>query len=770
MAAHSTSLLARKRIAVSGVVQGVGFRPFVHNLAQDLGLTGYALNSSAGVVIEIEGADDQIESFLNTLRSSPPPLARIEEVVVSEVEPNGDATFRIRQSVSTEGEFALVSPDVGTCEDCWRDFSDPTNRRYGYAFTNCTNCGPRYTIVQDVPYDRPATTMARFRMCPECQAEYDDPRDRRFHAQPNACPACGPQLTLVKSGERGGTQLSTLQEVRRHLQQGNIVAVKGLGGFLLACDAENDAAVRRLRDRKRRSDKPFALMARDIPAIERFCIVSPTDREVLSGPRRPIVIMPRRPGARISAAVAPGNSTLALMLPYTPLHYLLFGDSADEPPAFSALVMTSGNFSEEPIVISDEEAEERLSSIADYFLFHDRDIYMRVDDSVVRTFEGRARVLRRSRGFAPEVIDLGRPVKEILACGAELKNTFCLTKGHYAILSQHIGDLENYETLTFFRETLDNLKKVYRAEPTAVAYDLHPQYMSTRFALGLGIEEQIGVQHHHAHIASCMAENHLDGKVIGVAFDGTGLGTDGEIWGGEFLVAEFSGFERHAHLRYVPMPGGDTAVREPWRMGLSYMRDTYGARALPSVAQFLQHIPEKQISIVDAMLSKGINTRKTSSCGRLFDAVASIIGLRNVVTFEGQAAIELEMAVSGETGCYGFEVEGSHPAQIDVRPMIQEIVNDLSRSRSAGYIAARFHNTLARIIVEVCRRIGKSESVDRACLSGGTFQNHFLLERVAKGLREIGLKVFLHTTIPPNDGGIALGQAVIANKILQGGN
>ncbi|HEY7095224.1 MAG TPA: carbamoyltransferase HypF [Terriglobales bacterium] len=770
MAAHSSSLLARKRIAVSGVVQGVGFRPFVHNLAKDLGLTGYALNSSAGVVIEIEGADARIDNFLSTLRNSPPPLARIEEVTVSDVELNGDDSFCIRPSVSTDGEFALVSADVGTCKDCWQDFSDPSNRRYGYAFTNCTNCGPRYTIIQDVPYDRPATTMARFRMCPECQAEYDDPRDRRFHAQPNACPACGPQLTLMKSGERTGTQLSSLREVRNLLQQGHTVGVKGLGGFLLACNAENDAAVRRLRERKRRSDKPFALMAPDIPAIERFCIVSQADRKVLSSAQRPIVIMPRRSDAKISPAIAPGNNTLGVMLPYTPLHYLLFGNSVDESPEFSALVMTSGNFSEEPIVISNEEAAERLSSIADYFLFHDRDIYMRVDDSVVRSFEGHARVIRRSRGFAPEVIDLGRPVKEILACGAELKNTLCLTKGHYAILSQHIGDLENYETLTFFRETIENLKKVYRAEPKAVAYDLHPQYMSTRFALGLEIEEKIGVQHHHAHIASCMAENHLDGKVIGVAFDGTGFGTDGEIWGGEFLVAGFDSFERHTHLRYVPMPGGDMAVREPWRMGLSYLRDTFGERPLPEVSQFLQQIPEKQISIVDAMLSKGINTRRTSSCGRLFDAVASIIGLRNTVTFEGQAAIELEMAALDETSHYEFEIEDAYPAQIDVRPVIQEIVDDLSRRRSAGYIAARFHNTLLRIIVEVCRRIRKSESLDRVCLSGGTFQNHFLLRRVVKGLRQTGLKVFLHTTIPPNDGGIALGQAVIANKILQGGN
>ena len=770
MAAKPSSLLRRRRIQVRGVVQGVGFRPYVYNLAQNLGLVGYALNSSAGVTIELQGDDAEIERFLHTLRSSPPPLARIEDVLVSQLEPNEDVAFSIRESRSIEGEFALVSADVGTCEDCWRDFGDPANRRYQYAFTNCTNCGPRYTIVQDVPYDRPATTMASFQMCEQCQAEYKDPRDRRFHAQPNACPSCGPQLALAESGQPASDDRADLRKVRQLLHHGGIVAVKGLGGFLLACDAENDAAVRRLRERKRRSDKPFALMARDLESIERFCAVCEADRAALASSRRPIVILPRREGSHISAAVAPCNNTLGVMLPYSPLHYLLFGDSADQASEFLALVMTSGNISEEPIVISNQDACERLQSVADWFVFHNRDIYMRVDDSVVRTFEGRERVLRRSRGFVPEVIDLGRPVRDILACGAELKNTFCLTKDHYAILSQHIGDLENYETLLFFQETLDNLKKLYRVSPKAIAYDLHPQYMSTRLALGLDINPKIGVQHHHAHIASCMAENHLRGKVIGIAFDGTGFGTDGQIWGGEFLAADLAGFERYAHLRYVSMPGGDAAVRQPWRMALSYLCDSFGAQHLPEIPQWFRQVPEKHIAIVNAMLSRGINTVRTSSCGRLFDAIASLAGLRQEVTFEGQAAIALEMAASDKASeAYSFELEGDRPLQIDVRPMIREIVKDLSQSRSAADIGARFHNTIARIMVEVALRMRNTEGLNSVCLSGGTFQNRYLLERGVRQLRERGFDVFLHATVPPNDGGISLGQATIANELLHSG-
>jgi hydrogenase maturation protein HypF len=739
----------RRQIRIRGVVQGVGFRPFVHNLARRLGLAGYVLNSSAGVVAEVEGSEAALDSFVRSVRSEAPPLARIEEMLVSEIDPLGEREFVIRESQAREGEFVLVSADVATCPECYRDFTDPANRRYGYAFTNCTNCGPRYTIIRDIPYDRPNTTMAGFRMCAACQAEYDDPADRRFHAQPNACPQCGPQLS------------EPIAEVRRRLSQGEIVAIRGLGGFHLACDPRNDAAVRLLRERKRRSDKPFALMARDLEAAEACCAVSDDDRRALVSPRRPIVILARRAGSGISAAVAPGNNTLGVMLPYTPLHHLLFAGAP-----YDVLVMTSGNLSEEPIVTANDEALERLRPLADWFLLHNRDIYMRADDSVVRTFEGRERALRRSRGYVPQAIDLGMEVAEVLACGAELKNTFCLSKGRYAVLSQHIGDMENYETLVFFEETLANLKKLFRVEPRAAAYDLHPLYLSTRYALGLGLEK-IGVQHHHAHIASCMAENGLRGKVIGVAFDGTGYGTDGQIWGGEFLVADYGGFERRAHLRYVPLPGGDAAIRQPWRPALSYLADTFGAAAEFADLAPWRDVSEGERRLVRGMIARRVNTVETSSCGRLFDAVASLVGLRQEINYEGQAAIELErIAAEGVEESYPFDLGAG---TVDFRATIERIVSEVRAGTPAAAIAGRFHNTVAGAIVEVCRRLRAAEKLDRVCLSGGTFQNMKLLERTLAGLRALGFEVFIHAQAPPNDGGIALGQAAIAAEALRRG-
>ena len=769
--------IARRRFSLRGIVQGVGFRPFVYTLAQRIGVRGFILNSSSGVMIEAEAPDAALDDFLNSLRTEAPPLARIEHIATAELAPLGDLAFEIRKSDSVPGEFALVSNDVATCSDCWREVLDPENRRFGYPFTNCTNCGPRYTIIRDIPYDRPTTTMAAFQMCADCEAEYHDPTNRRFHAEPNACHVCGPTVALAKSGSFpppngsygfGGLSLSVLADARELLHEGAILAVKGLGGFQLACDAENDTAVRQLRLRKKRSDKPFALMARDIAAVEAFCVVSTADRELLLSPQRPIVILPRRPGTGLSSDIAPGNDTIGVMLSYTPLHFLLFGERADSLPEFTALVMTSGNISDEPIVTSNKEAWQRLSDVADWLLFHNRDIYMRVDDSVARTFEGRSRVLRRSRGYAPQTIDLASPMTELLACGGELKNTFCLTKDRYAILSQHIGDVENYETLEFFNETLANLKKLFRVEPRAVAHDLHPLYLTSRLAAELPLPK-VGVQHHHAHIASCMAENGLRGKVIGVAFDGTGYGTDGQIWGGEFLVADFAGFERRAHLRYVALPGGDAAVRQPWRPALSYLQEAFGAE-IPRDLPLFEQVPERERALVSQMIARGLNTVRTSSCGRLFDAVASLAGIRQEVTFEGQAAIELEMVAQlGAGDEYSFDIDSREPAQIDLRAMIREIVSDLQNGRSKYVIASRFHNTIAAVIADVCRRLRESEHLSRVCLSGGTFQNMYLLERAVSRLRNLGFEVFVHSAVPPNDGGIALGQAVIANEILNAG-
>ena len=744
-------VIARKQIRLRGIVQGIGFRPFVYQLARRFQLHGHVRNTAEGVLMEVEGAPPTIDRFLWEVAHDHPPFARIEETVVTDLAPTGETGFALRRSLDEQAQFALVSPDLATCEDCRRELTDPGNRRFGYAFTNCTNCGPRYSIIRNIPYDRPQTTMAPFQMCPACQAEYDDPGDRRFHAQPNACPVCGPSLTL------------DLAEARRRLSEGQILAIKGLGGFQLACDAENDAAVRELRRRKRRSDKPLAVMAPDPATIGQFCLLAEGDREALLSPQRPIVILQRRPDARISDAVSPENPTLGVMLPYTPLHHLLFINAP-----YRLLVMTSGNLSEEPIVIRNDEARERLASVADAFVSHNRDIYMRVDDSVVRAFDGRTRVIRRARGHAPFPIDLGAEAAEVLACGGELKNTFCLTKGRYAILSQHIGDLENYETLEFFKETLEQMQKLFRVKPRAVAHDLHPNYLSTRFARDLDGIERIGVQHHHAHIAACMTENHLLEKVIGVAFDGTGYGIDGQIWGGEFLIADRAGFERRAHLRYVPLPGGDQAVREPWRLALSYLMDAFGGDYTAADLPLWKAIPESRLEIVRAMIRRRVNTVQTSSCGRLFDAVAAIVGLRHEVNFEGQAAIRLEsVAQAGIGDRYPFEIETCEPWQIDLRPAIREIAAGAGRREASGAISARFHNTLSEVIVEVCRRLRASEGLNRVCLSGGTFQNVYLLNHAVAALCGRGFEVFLHAAVPPNDGGLSLGQAVIAQQLFR---
>jgi hydrogenase maturation protein HypF len=769
----------RLHIQVRGIVQGVGFRPFVYKLAKSLDLTGYVFNSSSGVTIEIEGGQSKVDGFLKTLRNDPPQLAEITQITVSEIEAGGGgAPFSILGSREEIGEFALVSPDAGTCDACWRDFGDPSNRRYGYPFTNCTHCGPRYTIIRDIPYDRATTTMSGFTMCSACQAEYEDPEDRRFHAQPNACAVCGPSLALIAAPAASPwipcsftdkDSLAIIRQARALLREGKILAVKGLGGFLLACDANNDDAVAELRRRKRRPHKPFALMVRDLAAAKRLCELTAEEQAAMLHPRRPIAVLPRLPGAELSPGIAPGDNTVGVMLPYTPLHYLLFSDSPHMESQFPALVMTSGNLSEEPIVIANHEAILQLGGVADWFLLHNRDIATRVDDSVVRTFEKQERVLRRSRGFVPQTIDLGIELEEVLAFGGELKNTFCLTKGRYAILSQHIGDLENYETMRFFEETLVNLKHVFKVVPRVAAYDLHPGYMSTRMALASGIERTIGVQHHHAHIASCMAENHLRGRVLGVAMDGTGFGTDGRIWGGEFLLADFAGFARRAHLRNVLLPGGDAAVRQPWRMALSYLRDAFG-RQLPGDLRCFQGIEERQVALVDTMLSRRIQTVETSSCGRLFDAVAAMLGVASEVTFEGQAAIALEMAAErGIDERYEFEIEEGEPLILDFRPTIAAMVKDISSGRRVGEISACFHNTLSAAIVNVCSRIRASDGVDRVCLSGGTFQNLYLLGRTVVELRRQDFGVFLHAQVPANDGGISLGQAVIANERLRGG-
>ena len=770
------------RIRITGVVQGVGFRPFVYNLAVRYKLKGFCLNDSEGVVIEVQGGP--VEKFLEDIKTSPPPLSRIDCIKAEPFDAHDTAEgFTIRESQSIEGAFALVSPDISVCHDCLNEMFDPSDSRYLYPFINCTNCGPRYSIILDIPYDRPKTTMAAFKMCPDCEREYLDPRDRRFHAQPTACPKCGPHAWISEKGtlfeSAGGINYTAIEKAQRLLKDGAVLAIKGLGGFHLACDALNNDAVKRLRAAKRKSfggtgesNKPFALMSCDIAAVKTFADVSPEEEKELTGIIRPIVLLKKKPESEISDAVAPNNSRYGCMLPYTPLHHLLFHS---DKLKLTALVMTSGNLSDEPIVTSNKEAVEKLSGIADYFLLHNRDIYMRVDDSIVRFDLKRKRVFRRARGFVPEVVSIGKDSPDILACGAALKNTFCLTKGKNAILSQHIGDLENLESLNFFNETLENLKNTFRARPTAIALDMHPDYLSTKFGIeyikknNIPDERVIRVQHHHAHVASCMAEHGLYEKCIGVALDGTGYGTDGNIWGGEFFIADRKGFSRTAHLCYVMLPGGDAAIKEPWRMALSYLWHTYKNEIHKHAGFFLNRFDAKKTNIVLTMLDKKLNSPLTSSAGRLFDGVASIIGLKDSITFEGEAAIALEsIAHEGAFEPYPFILTQDIPSVINIRPLIEGITADFTSGVDRSIISSRFHWTIAALITTAAKATRDRTGIEDVALSGGVFQNSLLIAMTAHALKKAGFSPRFNELIPTNDGGISLGQAVVAIENLKG--
>jgi hydrogenase maturation protein HypF len=759
--------VSARRIHITGIVQGVGFRPFVYNLATELELIGWVLNSSSGVEIEAAGSVTMLEEFVERLRGDAPPLARIEQVAVTEISPFDiqyptPGSFAIRHSEGKPGEFQPISPDITICDDCLRELFNPDDRRYRYPFINCTNCGPRFTIIQDIPYDRPKTTMARFKMCANCQAEYDDPANRRFHAQPNACATCGPQVRFHTVGLQSTVSFEeeVIQATRKALVGGQIIAVKGLGGFHLACDATNDEAVSLLRERKGRVDKPFAIMTFDLEAAQRICEVGDEEQALLTSRERPIVLLRRQSDSAISSHVAPGNNYLGVMLPYTPLHYLLL-EPADDFPV--ALVMTSGNYSEEPIATGNDEALARLGGLADAFLLHGREIHARCDDSVTRIFAGAELPVRRSRGYAPYPVHLPFSVPQVLAVGAELKNTFCLTRDRYAFLSQHIGDMENYETLRFFEQMVEQLERTFRIEPEVIAHDMHPAYLSTRYAIEqyAAHRTRLEIQHHHAHIAACMAEHSLTGErpVIGVAFDGTGYGIDGAIWGGEFLVADYASFRRAAHLKYVPLPGGDTAIRRPYRTALAHLWTAGVAweEGLPSVTA----APVDGRAILAQQLERGLNVVPTSSIGRLFDAVSSLAGVRQEVNYEAQAAIELEaLADEGVEEAYPFGMKGE---EIDPTPCIRAVVADVRAGVLAGVIAARFHNGLAALIRDVCLRLRGEMGLDEVALSGGVFQNVTLLGKAVPLLQEEGFSVYTHRLVPPNDGCISLGQAVVAS-------
>ncbi len=751
----------RLRVVIRGAVQGVGFRPFVYRLASDFKLPGWVQNSPQGVRMEVEGGKDVLDAFLLGLDRDKPPRASIQSLESAFLDPVGYSEFTIRESDTSGRTSALVLPDIATCPDCLREVLDPSDRRYLYPFTNCTNCGPRYTIIRALPYDRPNTTMAGFRMCPECQREYDDPSDRRFHAQPNACPVCGPHLELW---DPTGTVLAEQQDALLRavgaVREGKIVAVKGLGGFHLLVDARNQDAVLRLRARKHREEKPLALMVPSLESVKAHCQVSGLEERLLRSPECPIVLLMRRPdpaGAPIAPGVAPGNPCLGMMLPYSPLHHLLLRGLG------SPVVATSGNLSDEPICTDEDEALERLGAIADLFLVHDRPIIRHVDDSIARILLGRELVLRRARGYAPLPVHAATPLPPLLAVGAHLKNAVAVSVGPDVFVSQHIGDLETPQAFEAFQNVIESLQRLYDLRPAAVACDLHPDYLSSQYAARAGAPV-VRVQHHHAHVLSCMAENELTGPVLGVAWDGTGYGPDGTVWGGEFLRVTPEGFQRVAHLRTFRLPGGDRAVREPRRTAIGLLYELLG-EALFSMDELapVRAFSLQERAILREMCAKGINSPYTSAAGRLFDAVAAILGLHLGRQFEGQAAMGLEFTLAGlqDDAAYPTRIrqEGSDLI-LDWGPMVQELLADVTRRVPVSRMALAFHNGLVESIVAVARRIGE----ERIVLTGGCFQNRYLTEQTVTRLHAEGFRPYWHQRIPPNDGGIALGQILAASR------
>jgi hydrogenase maturation protein HypF len=798
------------KIEIKGIVQGVGFRPFIYNLAKKLNIKGYVVNTSNGILIEAEG--ENIDLFIEEIKDFPPPLSKIEKIELKKTIPKGYNDFAIKESLD-EGSFTLLSPDISICDDCLKELFDPADRRYLYPFINCTNCGPRYSITKNVPYDRPNTTMASFNMCERCSKEYHDPNNRRFHAQPNACHDCGPKIELVIQNQdiKFAGLFDPLKATIELLKKGAIVAIKGIGGFHLCCDAKNNEAVRRLREKKRKNNKPFALMSYNVEAIKRACFVSDEEDLLLRDRRRPIVLLKKKNNKEatdreLSEAIAPNNKYIAFMLPYAPLHYLLFhypiGSNLSSYPHFDALVMTSGNISEEPIVTENIEALTHLSDIADAFLLHNRDIFMRVDDSVIKVMSHESGVIsqksvimsqksvstlfiRRARGYVPEPILLYDEGPDVLAVGADIKNTFTITKGRYAIVSQHIGDMENLETIRFFEETLSNICTTYKAKPLAIAHDGHPDYFSTRWAINKSrvmsqdTKDRVSlyaIQHHHAHIASVMAEHGIKEKIIGVAFDGSGYGDDGNIWGSEFMICDLKGYQRIAHFEYIALPGAEQAIKECWRTAVSYIVKAVDSQqaVVKSVWDWLEDIgflkrygKDNIMNIIRLIYNKEFSPL-SSGAGRLFDAVSSIIGLCDRNTFEAEAAMALEGSIKevDSDESYPYRIRLSNLMTIDFSATILFIINDLINKKDISIISLRFHNTIVDVIHKMVCVISQKTLLKKVALSGGLFQNSFILEKTIKRLKDSGFYVYTNQTVPPNDGGISLGQAYIARHLL----
>jgi hydrogenase maturation protein HypF len=772
---HGAISMERRAITIQGVVQGVGFRPFAYGLASRLKLHGFVRNRTGGVLIEVEGEADVLDHFLRALNSELPPLARIDSLSWDRHTAQGESIFRIEPSETEAGGPIFISPDVATCAECLAELFDPNDRRHRYPFINCTNCGPRLSIVTGAPYDRKRTTMTAFSMCAACRAEYEDPRDRRFHAQPTACAECGPRLEVLDGhGKRLEVNVPLACFVEC-IRAGLIGALKGLGGFHVTCDASQEAPIKLLRQRKQRDEKPFAVMVRDLNVARQYAHVSAEEEKLLTSPQRPIVLLHKRPDTNLAEKVAPDNPCVGVMLPYTPLHHLLL-EAVDGLP----LVMTSGNRSDEPIAYENDDALKRLHGIADLFLMHDRPIHVRCDDSVTRIVGGVESLVRRSRGYAPQPISLPFDCPyPILAVGGQLKATFALGRGRHAFLSHHLGDLDHYDAFRAFERDIVLYQQLFGVEPVQIAHDSHPDYASTGYAQRRASllsrwhaqPRLIAVQHHHAHMASCMAEHGLDEPVIGVTFDGTGYGTDGAVWGGEFLIGDYRRFHRAAHLRYVGMPGGEQAIREPWRKALAHLRD-----ADQSASGLTRGLTPVAVRAVEKMLTTGFNTPMTSSAGRLFDAVAALAGLRQRVTYEGQAAMELEWQATGimDDRAYPFSLDrlaagdSSEPAWIvDTRPLIRAVALDAEGGTPAAHIGRRFHNTMVELIAVVCEHIRRVTQIDAVVLSGGVFMNALLTSESQKRLTSDGFRVYRHRLVPPNDGGLSLGQLAVAAALAQ---
>ncbi|EKQ56754.1 MULTISPECIES: carbamoyltransferase HypF [unclassified Clostridium] len=754
--------MKRLCLKIEGIVQGVGFRPFVYNTALFFNLKGWINNNSEGVYIDVEGKEDNLNNFIFNLKNKKPVLARIDNIIVHEKEIVNYKCFEIRESERRKEKITLISPDIAMCEECIKDITNPSNRRYKYSFTNCTNCGPRFSIIKSIPYDRAYTTMKKFIMCKDCHNEYTDSGNRRFHAQPNACKKCGPSLWIEDCNRVRIKTSDELGFVRQKLKEGRIFAIKGLGGFHLVCDAKNEEAVKLLRIRKKRPHKPFAVMIKNIEKVKKYCHVNMEEEKVLIGIRKPIVILNQAEDYGLSQYIACNQKTLGVMLPYTPLHYLLFKDSIE------VLIMTSANINGLPLEYKNENVTENLKDIADYFLLHNRDIDIPIDDSVVRVVNNEVHMVRRARGYVPEPIKM-ESTKEILACGSNMKNTFCIGKENFLFLSQYNGDLENIESIEYYKNNIKHFQNIFQFAPKYIACDMHPGYASSEYAYSLSLPK-IEVQHHHAHIVSCLAENHVNRKVIGIAYDGTGYGTDGKVWGGEFLLCDNKEFIRVGHLDYTKMPGAENAIKEPWRMAVSFIYKLFKAQIYSDVQmrEILAKLYGNRAFNIISMIEADINSPETSSMGRFFDAVSSLVGIRNIITYEGQAALELEVIASLKSlDFYDYNIVKGDGYVVKLEKIIAGIINDKFLGEQDCIISDKFHNTIVKFSKDLCKLIRKDIGISEVALSGGVFQNSYLLKNLINELEKEKFIVYTNKLIPANDGGLALGQIVIANEILK---